>query len=167
MNSSTLVPISLNRSGETISNEVERWLSSLFRGTGLFFDSHSEKTSGDEGSKTGTSHLTFAPRVDLAETDEMVHVIAELPGVAEKDIDVTFSEGVLVLKGEKKPALECENMHYLHKESFCGKFYRRIILSKEVEEEKINASYANGVLSIKLPKTQKTRESVRKIPVQV
>ncbi len=167
MNSSTLVPISLNRSGETISKEVERWLSSLFRGTGRFFDSTREKSPDDEGSKPNTSGLTFGPSVDLVETDEAFHVIAELPGVVEKDIDVTFSEGVLVLKGERKPDLEIDQMHYLHKESICGRFYRRIILPKEVEEEKINASYKNGVLNITLPKNQNAKESVRRIPVQV
>jgi HSP20 family protein len=92
------------------------------------------------------------PSVDLTETDDEVRVSAEIPGVDEKDIDLSIRGDVLVVRGEKKQETEEKNggRHYI--ERSYGAFQRDIPLPCEVDAEKTKAEYARGVLRITLPK---------------
>jgi HSP20 family protein len=92
------------------------------------------------------------PSVDVKESDREIRVSAELPGLDEKDIDITISGNLLTIRGEKKQEKEDKTENYYRKERSYGSFYRDIPLPTEVESEKVDASYKNGVLGITVPK---------------
>jgi len=90
------------------------------------------------------------PSVEVSETDKEIAVTAELAGLDEKDIDASLDNGTLVLKGEKRAENEDKNRQF--SERYYGRFERRIPLPADVEEDKVSASFKNGVLSIVMPK---------------
>lgn len=94
------------------------------------------------------------PKIDVKETKDAVVVKAELPGVAEEDITVEVSDGVMTISGEKKGEKEEEREGYYYKESFSGAFSRSISLPAEVKAEKTEAEMDNGVLMITVPKVE-------------
>ena len=108
---------------------------------------------------------TFAPRIDLEETDDAYVVKAELPGVEDKDFEVTLEEDVLVLSGEKRTerSEENEGRHYV--ESISGRFERRIALPMEVNGDEVKATYKNGVVTINLPKLPEAKPKTRSIEI--
>ncbi len=108
---------------------------------------------------------TFAPAFDVSETDDEFIVRAEVPGVDPKDVDVNLSGNVLTIKGEKKDEREekGENRHRIER-SF-GMFQRTFQIPVEGDEEKISAKYKDGVLDLRLPKTEKGKRKSIKIDV--
>ncbi len=102
------------------------------------------------------------PNIEVSETDEEVKVIAELPGLEEKDVEVTLSDGVLAIKGEKKT--ETEDKDRLFSERYYGRFERRIPV-EDIEEDKVNASFRNGVLTVTLPRLPQAQRQAKRIPV--
>ncbi|MDA0991421.1 MAG: Hsp20/alpha crystallin family protein [Verrucomicrobia bacterium] len=110
----------------------------------------------------------LVPKVDVSETDKEVQVTADLPGIDEKDIEVTLSDGVLTIKGERKAEKEekDEKKSFHRIERSYGLYRRSIALPNEVEEDKIKADFAKGVLTIKMPKTAKAQSRVKKISVK-
>ena len=111
------------------------------------------------------SYGDFAPRMDLAETEEELRISAELPGLEEKDFEVTLEEGVLSIKGERRSESEEEEKNYRHLESVRGSFHRAIRLPCEVDAEGVKARYERGVLTVSLPKVAEVRPEVRHIPI--
>ncbi|HIC90693.1 MAG TPA: Hsp20/alpha crystallin family protein [Syntrophaceae bacterium] len=105
----------------------------------------------------------FYPYVDISETDKEVIVKAEIPGMDTEDIDITLRDGMLSIKGEKKQEKEEKDEHYQRIERYYGSFTRNLRLPCEVSENKAKAEYKDGVLTIKLPKTGKSREKHIKI----
>ncbi|HJS87227.1 MAG TPA: Hsp20/alpha crystallin family protein [Acetobacteraceae bacterium] len=101
------------------------------------------------------------PHVDVTETDKEVKVVAELPGMEEKDIEVTLADGVLTLQGEKKS----ESEGAVHRERWHGAFRRSIQLGPEVDPEKVSASFKNGVLTVTLGKREEAQRQVKRIPI--
>jgi HSP20 family protein len=92
-----------------------------------------------------------------------VRISAELPGLEEKDIEVLMGDGVLTIRGEKKS--EVEDKERAFSERTYGRFERRIPLAWEVEEDKIEASFKNGVLTVTLPRSAHASPPVKRIPV--
>lgn len=103
------------------------------------------------------------PSVECSENDEEIRVTAEVPGLAEKDIEVLLEDGVLTLRGEKKA--EAENKGRQFSERYYGRFERRLALGREVEEDKVAATFKDGVLTITLPKTEKAQSSAKRIAI--
>lgn len=104
------------------------------------------------------------PNVEISDNDKEIKVTAEVPGLAEKDVEVFLSEGVLTLKGEKRS--ETEDKEKQFSERFYGHFERRISVGSEVEEDKVSARFKNGVLTVTLPKTAKAQTQVKRIEVK-
>jgi HSP20 family protein len=103
------------------------------------------------------------PKIEVSETDKEVTIHAELPGLDQKDVDVQLANGMLSIKGEKKT--ETEDKNRLFSERYYGRFERRIPVD-EVDEDKVSASFKNGVLTVVLPKSTKAQENVKRIPVK-
>ena len=91
-----------------------------------------------------------------------MRVTAELPGLEEKDIQVELEKGVLAIRGEKKT--EMEDKDRLFSERYYGRFERRIPLD-DIDEDKIGASFKNGVLNVILPKSPTAQQKVRRIAI--
>lgn len=108
----------------------------------------------------------FMPRMDVAETDTDITISAELAGMDEKDVEITVHDDVLTIKGEKKTEHEeKEGERFLTERSY-GSFSRSIALPAEVDQEKIDASFKKGVLTVKLPKTPVAETKAKKIDIK-
>lgn len=102
---------------------------------------------------------------DLVETDEEFRVNAELPGLAEEDVEVTYSEGMLTIKGEKEEEREEKEEDYHFSERRYGKFRRSFSLPQTVNADKVQAKMKNGVLTVVLPKLAEAKKEMKKISV--
>jgi HSP20 family protein len=116
-----------------------------------------------EGVRTSLAPSSGFPRVEVIETERDVKVEAELPGMEEKDIEVTLHNGVLTIRGERQS--EAEDKHRRVSERYYGQFERRIALPAEVEGDKVTASFQKGVLTVTLPKTARELEDVKRIRI--
>jgi HSP20 family protein len=108
----------------------------------------------------------WAPSVDIAETDNEVVVTAELPGVKQDDVDITITDDVLTLKGEKKEEKEVKEKNYHRIERSYGSFQRSVSLPAGVQADKAKATYKDGVLHITVPKTEEAKPKQIKINVE-
>jgi len=101
------------------------------------------------------------PSVEMVETEQGLRVSAELPGLDEKDVELTIDNDVLTLRGEKR----AETKERGYSERSYGRFERVIALPFAVEEDKAEASFKNGVLSVTLPRSAKAPEHGRRIAI--
>jgi HSP20 family protein len=108
----------------------------------------------------------WLPYLDVAETKDEIVVKAEVPGMDAKDIDISLSDGLITIKGEKKQEREEKEEDYHLVERSYGTFTRSIRLPKEVQSDKISASYKNGVLKVTLPKSEEAKKKEIKIKVE-
>lgn len=108
----------------------------------------------------------FSPSVDVKENDKEYIIKAELPGVEEKDIDVTVTSDSITIKGEKKEEKEDKDKNYYYMERSYGSFSRVIPLEGEIEAAKAEAKFKNGILDIKIPKNQSTKAKGTKVPIK-
>lgn len=99
----------------------------------------------------------FLPDLDVSETDKEILVRAEIPGINKDDIDITMSEGLLTIKGEKKHEREEKDENYYFKERRYGTFSRTVRLPADVQQDKVDASYKDGLLKIAIPKSEKAK----------
>jgi HSP20 family protein len=135
----------------TLHREMNRLFDDVFSGFGF----------GSRGPALMEGRFSW-PRVELAETDKALKVTAELPGMEEKDIQVELAHGVLRIRGEKK--VESEGDGKLFSERYYGSFERQIPLDG-VQEDKAEASFKNGVLTVTLPKSEEAKQSIKRIAI--
>jgi HSP20 family protein len=121
--------------------------------------------SGMFGS-TGGRGLALTPHMDVTETDKEIVVEAELPGIDEKDVSLSLQDGVLTIRGEKKHERNEEKENYRMMERRYGSFQRSVQLPDTVDEDKIEATFNNGVLKVSLPKRPEAIGKHRKIPIK-
>lgn len=103
------------------------------------------------------------PQIEVKETDDGYRLTAELPGMSEKDVELSLDNGVLTLRGEKKAETGDQSRGY--SERYYGVFERRIQVG-DVEEAKVNASFDRGVLTIDLPRPPEAKAHAKRIPIQ-
>jgi HSP20 family protein len=104
--------------------------------------------------------------LDLYEDGNEVVVKAEMPGMTKEDIQISFADNVLTISGEKKQEDEDRGKDYYRAERVYGAFMRRIVLPTEVNPEKARALFKNGVLEIRLPKSESAKKKEIKVNVQ-
>jgi len=102
------------------------------------------------------------PSLEVQETDNGYRVTAELPGLEEKDVDLSIQDGVLTIRGEKRMAQE--NRDRTVSERYYGRFERRLSLG-DVDEAQVSATFDKGVLTIDLPRSAQAQERSRRIPI--
>ncbi|PKO01147.1 MAG: molecular chaperone [Chloroflexi bacterium HGW-Chloroflexi-4] len=108
----------------------------------------------------------FMPRIDVSETESAMMVTAELPGMEEKDIQLTLENDSLIISGEKKNDVEEKGKNFHRVERSYGSFQRVIPLISEIQQEKVEAKFRNGVLNITLPKTPAAAKQTHKIEIK-
>lgn len=116
----------------------------------------------------GQYEMPFAammPRIDVVEDENRIRIAVELPGMDEKDVEVTLSDNVLTIKGEKKVETKETEKPYAYMERSYGSFCRRIPLDVEVVTDKVEATFEKGVLSVDLPKTAEAKKTFKKVPI--
>jgi HSP20 family protein len=105
----------------------------------------------------GAFFADWAPAVDVQETDKEYIVKADLPDVQKQDVKVGIENGVLTLEGERKQEKEEKNKKFHRVERVYGKFVRRLALPMEIDAQKVAAEFKDGVLNVKLPKTESAK----------
>lgn len=101
------------------------------------------------------------PHVDISETDKEFKIVAEMPGMEEKDVDVSLHDGMLTLKGEKKS----ESTDGGYSERWHGQFQRSFRPGNDVDPDKRSAAFKNGELTITLGKRPEAQSQVKRIPI--
>jgi HSP20 family protein len=115
-------------------------------------------------SRFGSRFMT-APSIDMSETDEDIRITADLPGMDERDIQVTLENDILTIKGEKKQEQEEKKQNYHMVERSYGQFQREISIPVGVDREKIKATFKKGVLNVILPKTPEAKSTQKRIAI--
>jgi HSP20 family protein len=108
----------------------------------------------------------LTPALDVKETEKEVVVKADLPGIDEKDIQLTIQDGILSLRGEKKSERKSERDNYYVMERSYGSFQRAIRLPETVNDEKAEAHFDKGVLTVTLPKRPELVKAQKKIEIK-
>jgi HSP20 family protein len=124
----------------TLHNEMDDLFDSFFRGLERPF----------------AGYRTW-PAIDVAEDENSIIVRAEVPGCSAEDIDISVHGNTLTISGEKKISEEKKDKDYYHVESSYGSFRRELTLPTDVDADKVDAAYKNGVLSITLPKAAQAK----------
>jgi len=107
--------------------------------------------------QSGAMERVWAPAVDMYETKDELVVVAELPGLSEKDIHLSITGDVLTLRGERRWTQEAKQESYYRGERWFGKFERTLPLPIPVQASDVKASYRDGVLTITLPKADEIK----------
>lgn len=136
-----------------------------------FFSSVSSSLSGRKGAvepfRTVEHMFTgSAPAVDLVEKENSCELSVELPGLDEKDVRLSLKDGVLTLSGEKKEQTEEKKHGYHFSERRFGSFRRSFRLPDDIDQDKIEASFKKGVLTVTLPKNPEAAKGEKKIEVK-
>jgi HSP20 family protein len=106
----------------------------------------------------------WSPLVDVSETNNAINVRVELPGLDKNDINVDVSGDMLSIKGKKKEEEEKKDKGYYMRESYFGSFQRNIKLPADIQSDKVEAKFKDGILNIKLPKSEEKK--AKKIQIQ-
>ncbi|TXH32258.1 MAG: Hsp20/alpha crystallin family protein [Rhodospirillaceae bacterium] len=101
------------------------------------------------------------PQVEMRESDKDVTVVAELPGIEEKDVELSLQQNTLTLKGERKS----ESEGALYSERWHGQFQRTIQLSPDIDPEKATAVFKNGILTVTFAKRPEAQSTTKRIPI--
>jgi HSP20 family protein len=115
------------------------------------------------GGSGGLAASMIPVQLDVSETDKEIRITAELPGVAESDVQVELTDDILTIRGEKR--LEREDAQHHLRERAYGTFSRSIQLPFVVDPNRLEASYSNGVLAISVPK-EAARQQVHRIEIR-
>jgi HSP20 family molecular chaperone IbpA len=116
--------------------------------------------SETEGTRTGN---VYRPLVDILEDKDELILVADLPGASSDSIDINFEDGVLTVQGQVEPRYKSDHQ-FLLVEYGLGDFYRTFRVSEQIDSSRIHATYADGVLTVHLPKVEAAKP--RKIEVR-
>lgn len=142
---------------------LQREIDDLFNQfSGSFFDTPQWRGSPMESELP----LMSAPSIDFTETDDSYELTADMPGVEEKDLDVSVDDEVLTIKAEKSHEDERKEKDYHIMERSSGSYQRTVPLPRDVDAEKIKAKFKNGVLSLSLPKNPELESNKRSIQIE-
>jgi HSP20 family protein len=99
----------------------------------------------------------WLPAVDIRETDETLALLVDLPGMKREDVEITLENGTLTLRGERKFEKDVKEENYHRIERVYGNFARSFTLPRNVQSDKVKATFDNGVLTVELPKSEEAR----------
>jgi len=102
------------------------------------------------------------PSIDVEESERQFRIIAEVPGMEPRDIEVVLQDGVLILRGERKSTSEESGRV---RERFYGRFERRMALGGEIDQDAVQAHFNNGILTVTVPKSAHAMQRTKRIPV--
>jgi HSP20 family protein len=145
--------------------DLTRWEREMDRMMDEFFGRRLRPQWPSIWSRGGDLEFT-APVVDVYEEKDDIVVKAELPGMDKDDIEVKISGSALTLKGEKKKEQKIEEKNYYRSERSYGAFLRTVDLPTDVQADKIKASFKNGVLEVRLPKTEEAKKKEIKVKIE-
>jgi HSP20 family protein len=140
---------------QTVQSELNRVFESLLR------------TVPGAGAAAGVApFMGEGPRIDVPETESEIVVAADLPGLDEKDVEVSLAGDLLTIKGERKTESEKRLLSYRINERTFGSFSRSIALPSGIDADAVHASFKNGVLTITVPRTQEAAQEAKRVAVK-
>ena len=145
--------------------EMARWEREMERMLGHWFSGKSPSLF-DDRSREDDGFGVREPSIDLYEENDQIVVKAELPGMTKDDIQVTVADNVLTIRGEKKKEEEDRGRDYYRAERVYGAFVRTLPLPAEINPAKIQALFKNGVLEIRLPKSEEAKKKAIDVKVE-
>jgi HSP20 family protein len=166
------VPVEVKKAPPARTNVPDVWQSfrsemdRLFDRFGSGFGFPSLRRMFDVEPMWRSSFSFSVPAIDLSEDEKAYKISAELPGIDAKDIDVSVTGDMIVLKGEKRQEKEQKDKNYHFSERTYGSFQRAFELPSSVDRNKVAADFSKGVLTITLPKTAEAQRPVKKIEVK-
>ncbi len=116
--------------------------------------------------EAGGGKLDWSPSADISETDQEYVIRAELPAVRKEDVQVTFDDGMITIKGERKQQKEDKSEKYHRIETFSGTFERTFVLPENIKADSIRCDSKDGVLTVRIPKAQTQKSTPKQISVQ-
>ncbi|WP_353148655.1 Hsp20/alpha crystallin family protein [Pollutimonas bauzanensis] len=137
----------------SLQRDVNRLFDDMFKGFDIGFPA-------DSMLNTLSSNW---PKVEVSDGEKVVRITAELPGMEEKDVELLLDGDVLTLRGEKRSQHEDAGKQF--SECFYGQFERRLRLGYDIDQDKVEATFKNGVLNIVLPKDEAAQSRVKRIPL--
>jgi HSP20 family protein len=152
-----------------------RGLSPLFGGGDPFANFRREMDRLFDDFFTPTERRSFAsgaqaesawPSLDVEETDKAFIVHAEVPGMEQKDIELGLADNTLTISGERVQEHKDDQRGRAYAERFYGRFRRTIPLPSEVDADKVEATFKNGLLTVTLPKNEQARDKTRRIEIR-
>ena len=120
----------------------------------------------DFGTEPALFDEGFAQAIDVRENDDSVEIRCDLPGVKKDDIDISVSDNLLTIKGEKKDETEEKEENYYRRESWSGAFQRTVSLPDSVDPDKAKAEMKDGVLQLTMPKREEKKRKQIKVDVK-
>lgn len=136
-----------------------REIESLQREMNQLFDTLAPATNGDTG------RVAFIPAAEIQETPEAVHLKVEIPGLEAKDLDVQVTAEAVAISGERRSETRTEEKGVTRSEFRYGKFRRVVPLPARVQNDKVEADYKDGILTLNLPKVEAEKNKVVKVNV--
>ena len=161
-----LVPALWGNKNISLRHEEEHPFSVLQRDMNRIFDDFFKGVPTFPSERMEGSWGSFNPTVDIKESEKEITVTAELPGMDEKNIEVSLADDVLIIQGEKKEEKEGKDKGYYHVERSFGSFRRILPLPGGVNTQKAEASFKKGVLTITVPKTEEAKSKIKKIAIK-
>jgi HSP20 family protein len=119
---------------------------------------------GGTGGEASWGQYPWTPPVDIYETNDALVLMADLPGVPKDEVSIEIHQNTLILRGERKPETGAHEQHYQRRERAYGSFQRVFTLPALVDQDKVQASYHDGVLELRLPKSEAAKP--RRIAIQ-
>jgi HSP20 family protein len=146
-------------------NTIARW--EPFRGLSTLQDQVNRLFADTlfRGRSDESALTTWAPAVDIYETENALVVKADLPDVSEKDLDIQVEDNILTIRGERKFERDVKEDNYLRVERAYGSFSRSFSLGNTVNTEAIKAEYRDGVLTLTIPKREEAKPKQVKVSV--
>jgi HSP20 family protein len=161
-NQETGTPVARSHPLMTLRDEVDRLFESFFPTAHGMFELDPFRRAGAAFRSLGD----IAPEVDVKETGDRFEITAELPGLDEKDVEVSIRDGILAISGEKKSERKEEKADYHLSERSYGSFTRAFRLPETADEEKVEAEFSKGVLTVSVPKRPEAKRQEKKIEVK-
>lgn len=108
----------------------------------------------------------FSPRIDVSEDKDHINVTAEIPGVKKDNIKITLQDNILTIEGEKKKLTEQKEKNFYRSERMYGSFKRCFTLPAEVDSDKVEAKFEDGMLNIQLKKIEPKKQNEKVIELK-
>lgn len=147
-----MTPMETFRELENVSERLSRLLAAGRAGTG-------------DGERESMALADWIPAVDVLETDAEFQILAELPGVEKEQVSLSVEEGVLTISGRREQEKEGTGKRYHKIERAYGSFTRTFTVPDIVDQHKVSAQFKNGVLTVRLPKSEQARPKAIEVKV--
>jgi HSP20 family protein len=140
---------------------MEREFNKLFNSFGTRFGVNRDTENGNEEYE----NAIWSPLTDVTEDKDNYSLSLDIPGVPKENVKISYTNGQLVISGERKQEKENKDKNYYRVERSFGRFYRSFNLPQEIKEDQIEASFKDGLLNITIPKAEKVKPKEIEIKV--